>query len=820
MPATLPPRSPTVRTLAGIAGAIAIVAIGLLANNVVREMQILQSARAGSAQWSLAQAEVEFLDFAHAVSTFDEPPTTIKRRFDVFYSRIQTIEIAKVYQVLREDPTFATHLAHAHAFLDDAIPIIDLHDPEFLAQKDALRGLVDDARTTMRELSNSSIGIFAEKADAQREAIATTVQRLVTAMLVLIGALATSVIYLNRLNIRSIQRQRGQEETVTRMNTVIETSLDGIIVSDDAGRIIEFSKAAENIFGYTADEAIGRDVVSLIIPQEQRRAHRIDMDRLTGGGSTQVINAGRMRIDAMRKDGSVFPVELSIQTAKQHNTRIYVAYLRDLVQSVAAEQELVMARDAALAGEKLKTDFLATMSHEIRTPLNGLLGNLALMKETQLSPPQDRYIQNMDTSGRLLMNHISDVLDITRYEAGKLPIWIVPMNISILMQDIIDNQSAMAQTSNTTLSWHWIGQPRDWVMSDPDRVQLVLINVISNAVKFTNGGEVCVTAEVLASNDHTRICVRDTGPGMSPELTRHVFDDFVTGNPAYNREVGGTGLGLSIAKRFVKALGGTITVETALGQGSVFEVTFPMPVAEKPVDDYANVAVPEQPQNPLDILVIEDNDINRILAREMLENAGHTVSEAHNGETGVSTARNTRFDLIFMDISMPVMDGRTAARLIRQGHGKSANTPIVALTAHALPADLDSFVADGMVAALTKPLTKAGLLDVLRKVNSVLEICDDTTPFRSPAYAKLTKRFVAETDSFVEWAETLDLPLSEIAAQAHKAAGSAATFQLPDFAEHLSAIAIAARANDTAAVRAGLATLPQDWDTAKKGLST
>jgi len=631
-----------------------------------------------------------------------------------------------------------------------------------------------------------------------------------------------SVLYLNRLNFLNLQRQRAQEETVTRMNTVIETSLDGIIVTDEDGLVIEFSQAAESIFGYTAHEAIGQDIALLVIPQGDREAHRKAMKRVTRGGATHVIGAGRLRMEAMRKDGTTFPSELSIQTAKLHNHRIYVAFLRDVTSRVTAESDLVAARDAALAGERLKTDFLATMSHEIRTPLNGLLGNLSLMQDTALTARQERYVHDMETSGRLLMNHISDVLDITRYEAGKLPISIVPMNIAVVMQDIIDSLTAMAEASHTTLSYEWIGQDRNWVMSDPDRVQLVLINVVSNAVKFTNGGEVRVTSEIVKPSDHVQFCVHDTGPGMSADLIRHVFDDFVTGNPAYNRKVGGTGLGLSIAKRFVTALGGSITVESKLGQGSLFTVTFPMPPAAPPecASPPPTRATTVPPQDPRAILVIEDNDIIRALAGERLESVGHTVTQAHNGETGVSVARTTRFDLIFMDISMPVMDGRTAARLIREGHGKSAKTPIVALTAHALPADLASFVADdGMVATLTKPLTKAGLLDVLRKTTEACHPTDDTSAYRSPAYAKLKQRFIAETDSFITWAQTPNLSLQDIADEAHKAAGSASTFQVPDFAAQLVALTTAARAGDRPEVTAQIATLRRNWDKAQQMLA-
>lgn len=823
MPATTHKRTRIGRTLAGLAGLAALVAIGLLANNVAREMQSLRSARTDNAQWSLAQTEVEFLDFVNAVNQFEEEPDQIRRRFDIFYSRINTIEIARVYETLRAAPRFAEQLVLMRVFLDQAARIVDLPDPEFIAAQDELQDLTNSARVVMRQLSNSGLTNFAIGADKQRIALASTVTQLAVALVIFIGALATSILYLNRLNTINITRERTQKEIATRLNTIIDTSLDGIIVSDDMGKVIEFSRSAETIFGFTAKEAIGHDIADLIIPAPMRAAHHKGIVRIKQGGEHRLVGAGRMRMDALHKDGRHFPVELSIQAAELHNSAIFVAFLRDVSRTVAAEQELVMARDAALAGEKLKTDFVATMSHEIRTPLNGLLGNLALLHDTPLTEQQDRYVQNMETSGRLLMTHISDVLEITRYDAGKLPLSIVPMNISILVQDIIDNQTAMAETSDTILTWQWIGESRDWVLSDPDRVQLVLINLISNAVKFTSGGEVHVTAEVKpVSNkpDHIHFCVRDTGPGMAPELANRIFDDFVTGNAAYDREVGGTGLGLSIAKRFVDALGGTISVDTELGHGSVFEVCLPMPIADRPVDDYGSPqSVPQS--KPLSILLVDDNDINRILAREMLENAGHAVTEAHNGKSGVDAAADTAYDLILMDISMPVMDGRTAARMIRDGHGKSAQTPIVALTAHALPEDQAAFRADGMIATLTKPLSKKSLLNVLKTaaIPAPAPPNAEEDIYRSAAYGKLLQRFIAETDQFVSWAQTPHQSLDALADQAHKSAGSAATFQATRFAEALLDLSVAARAQDADLVKDALVTLPQDWARAKARLA-
>ncbi|MDP5360066.1 MAG: ATP-binding protein, partial [Paracoccaceae bacterium] len=330
------------------------------------------------------------------------------------------------------------------------------------------------------------------------------------------------------------------------------------------------------------------------------------MERMRKGGERHVVGKGRVRLDAKRANGEVFPVELALQSATTDQGQIFIAFLRDISHRVAAEAELVAARDKALASEKMKTDFLATMSHEIRTPLNGLLGNMSLLRDTPLNNLQDRYVGYMESSGRLLMSHISDVLDITRYDAGKLSTMTAPMNISALLQDIIDNQSSTASRNETRLEWGWDGPALHWINSDYDRLQQVMMNLIGNAVKFTKRGKVSVVLRKVTQDDDDQLHIEiaDTGPGISEDLATRIFDDFVTGNTAYDREVGGTGLGLSIAKRFVTALGGQIGVNSVEGKGSTFWVQLPVTPALAP-NGAEQPAEIQAPTRPLNVLLVE-----------------------------------------------------------------------------------------------------------------------------------------------------------------------------------------------------------------------
>jgi PAS domain S-box-containing protein len=438
--------------LLGIVGVAAILYTTIA---VARDLRLLNSARSDNVQWSLSQAEVEFLEYEMhlAMVTGEAEPDlkTLRREFDIFYSRITTLRQASTYEGLRDLPAFSRNLKIVETFLSRSVDRIDAPDTELIGQLPELLPLAKDIRPNVRMLANSGLNYFAEDSDRRRTNVAVTLAKLagaVTALLVTLLILALYLAYLNK------QNERRRAETVqasARMKTVTSTALDAVIVSDSNGRILDFNAAAEQIFGHSVQDAIGADLGEMIVPDHHRTAHSVGMARLRANGEKRVVGKGRFKLEAKRANGEIFPVELAIQSAETDEGEIFIAFLRDISHRAKAEAELVAARDRALAGEKAKTDFLATISQEIRTPLNGLLGNLALLRDTRLSAKQMRSVKNMETSGKLLMSHISDVLDITKYDAGKLRLRPVAMNISTLLQDIVDNQSGAAAANNTTL---------------------------------------------------------------------------------------------------------------------------------------------------------------------------------------------------------------------------------------------------------------------------------------------------------------------------------------------------------------------------------
>ena len=803
-----------------------------LADSVADDLSNLESAQSDNQQWTITQTEVEFLEFTNVLAAVaidqDLPLVDLRRRFDIFYSRITTLERARVYQVLKEDPTYLSQLTSLRAFLNEAVGVIDLPDDQARAELPTLVSLTEELRPTVRQLANRALMLFAELSEDRRTEFSQTLLKLALAVLLLLVALSLTVLYMRRLAIQASTGRIQAMQEASRTETVIETALDGVIVADLDGKILRFNAAAERIFGHTAEEVIGRDLGPLIVPDHMRDAHAAGMQRMRDGGERRVVGKGRVQLEAIRKGGEAFPVELAIQTAETDQGKVFIAFLRDVSASVRAEQALVEARDQALAADRLKTEFLATMSHEIRTPLNGLLGNLTLIQDTRLSPTQKRYVQNMSTSGDLLLRHVSDVLDLSRYDVDSLDLLQVPVNLSRLIQSIVDSQSGPAASNNTVIEWRWLDEPHDWVVSDPDALQHIFMNLVSNAVKFTRNGRVSISVDATKREDDAYdyiFHVSDTGQGISDELKARIFEDFVTGTVAYDRDVGGTGLGLGIVRRSVSALGGEIDVESEKGVGSTFEVrlTLEKTTAVEPSEvDHSGVAtVPS-----LSILIVEDNEINRAVARELLARDGHKTIEANDGAAALEAAAKQRFDLILMDISMPVMDGRAATRAIRRGAGLNSETPILALTANAMKSEQDAFMTDGMNGIIMKPLSPQSLRSELQRVfgeeddqsgqsddlahhNQMREVMSEHD------YQALRARFVAQVEDLHKLITGHAPPeLAHIAEESHKIAGSASVFGAMDYAEALRRIEHAAKRGDADAVKAGTKALPEKWEAA------
>ena len=385
-------------------------------------------------------------------------------------------------------------------------------------------------------------------------------------------------------------------------------------------------------------------------------------------------------------------------------------------------EELEAARDRANAANDAKSSFLGVISHELRTPMNGVLGAAQLLGATPLEPMQREYLSIIRNSGDNLLSLLNDILDMTKIEAGKMTFEIVDVSVDDLHKRVTGPFQAQAEAKGLTFSTRFEGDIPSVVRGDPLRVCQVIHNLLSNAVKFTDRGDVTyvVRGERLAE-DRVRFdfAVTDSGAGISPEDLARLFQPFTHVDGSSTRRFGGTGLGLTIARRMANIMNGDISVTSTVGAGSTF--TFSV---ESEVVEWARQAAVEPVHaevvdgQALNVLVVEDHPVNRMILEAWLGSAGHAALSAENGQIAIDMAADEAFDLIIMDVNMPVMDGLTATRAIRAGEGANRETPIVVLSASARSEDHAAGLDAGADAYLNKPIDFAALAELMNRVGA------------------------------------------------------------------------------------------------------
>jgi two-component system, sensor histidine kinase and response regulator len=546
--------------------------------------------------------------------------------------------------------------------------------------------------------------------------------------------------YLRRTEAEA-ELRRGE----ARKAAMLAAALDAIITIDHQERILEFNPAAERIFGYARAAALGQRLSELIIPPAYRAAHRRGMQHYLASGEGPVLGR-RVELPALRADGSEFPAEISIVPTVLDGRPIFTGYLRDITERKRAEQEIlqlnrdleqrVAARTAELhsanaqlaRAAKLKDEFFATVSHELRTPLSGVIGIIELLAETPLDEKQRHYARVARTSADLLRDVINDILDYSRIEAGQLQLERVDFNPAEVVHEVISLLSLQAADKGLDLRCRLDAGVDAWLSGDRGRLRQVLVNLVANAVKFTERGAVVVRVAVVRGGvgsrewseetTHLRFTVSDSGIGIPRDRLDRLFQAFSQVDASTSRRYGGSGLGLAICRRLTELMGGTIGVESVPGQGSTFWFTVPLspPQAPRPRQgsERDGAPAPGAPSRPLRILLAEDNAANQLVATALLQSAGHSVRVVPDGRQALAAHAEERFDLILMDVQMPQVDGLQATREIRRREaGRQAHTPIIAVTAHAGKGDLDRFLAAGMDSCLTKPLARRELAGVL-----------------------------------------------------------------------------------------------------------
>ena len=639
----------------------------------------------------------------------------VRRRFDILYSRIQVLTKARIFQQLRETPGGREPVLALELFLAEVTPLIDGPDADLTAALGQIEERIADLSDTSRTFAVEAVQFFSEVSDQERARLVRVLSLTAAAGVLLICVLIVMLIYITRQNQTAEERAAEIERSRKLLNAINEAALDAIIVADIDGIILGWNSAAEKIFGYSQEMAIGSNLAATIIPDQYRELHLEGLKRFVTAGTKRVVDAGRVELTALRADGSEFPVEMAIAASSNNKSPIFIAYLRDISARRAAQQQLLEARDAALTADKAKSEFLAVMSHEMRTPLNGVLGVLELLQGTSLNAKQRKYVETAVFSGEVLLHHINDVLDLSRIDAGKMTFANEPIDLSEIVDQVLEIGRPGVEANGNKITKS-IGPGLTGFLGDAHRIRQVLLNLVGNAGKFTHDGRILVSIAILGGSEESveiEFAVTDSGIGLPEHQRNYVFDDFITLDSSFNRSNTGTGLGLAMCRRIVNGMGGVIGVTDGFEGGSRF--WFRLTLARSKFALHVGNSEPKtQALTPAKrILIIEDNDINRMVVGEILESVGHEVFEARTGHEGIVASQDKHFDLIFMDISMPGIDGIETTKRIRSGSGPNSDTPIVGLTAHVMPEVPDAVIAAGMQTCLSKPVRRNELLQVI-----------------------------------------------------------------------------------------------------------
>ncbi len=516
------------------------------------------------------------------------------------------------------------------------------------------------------------------------------------------------------------EREQAFRVSEGRLRTTVEAALDCIICIDKDGCITEFNSAAERTFGYSRDEVIGKEMGPLIVPPAYRDMHDRGMQRYFETGEGPLLGK-RIEVVAMHRDQTEFPCELALEASGSGDDILFVAYLRDITEQRKQSDALHSAREKAEAANKAKDEFLAMMTHEIRTPLNGVLGILGLLQDTKLDTEQHDYVRAARTSGDILLQILNDILDYSKMDAGKLELEDAPLRLQSVIEPVGQILAPRLESKKLDFRVGIAPELPECIIGDLGRIRQVLLNLVNNAVKFTEKGYISVSVKKVDTlfgepNEGVMFEVTDTGVGISEEKHDQLFVEFNQLDASYARKFGGTGLGLAICRELVELMGGMIDFRSKIGEGSTFYFTIPLVEGDpSELDDDENAQSLVDQSRSCRVLVAEDNATNSMIVKLMLEKAGHRVDTAMDGEEAVQAVKSLPYDVVLMDVNMPEMDGFQATRLIREMPEPRCNVPIIALTALAMEGDKQRVLDSGMDGYMTKPVSRQQLLMAVQR---------------------------------------------------------------------------------------------------------
>ncbi|MBV8844236.1 MAG: response regulator [Bryobacterales bacterium] len=609
-----------------------------------------------------------------------------------------------------------------------------------------------------------------------------------------------------------VERKNAEQE----LDRYFTLSLDMLCIANNDGYFVRVNPAWQHTLGYSSEELTASPFLDFVHP-EDRAATVAEMERLAKGEDT-ISFENRYRA----KDGSYRWMLWNATPFVQE--RLIYAAARDITGRKLDEAKILQLREEAETANRAKSEFLARMSHEIRTPLNVVIGMGDLLERTALNTEQRQYVRIFQRAGGELLTRINDVLDLSKAESGRITLEDIDFNLSEVIEAVVEMMSMRAQQKGIQLRSE-VGEEAPWrLRGDPDRLRQVLINLMANAIKFTDKGSVVLRVEPdpeRPAPGALRFSVSDTGIGIPHENLDSVFEAFRQADVSITRKYGGSGLGLAISKRLVELMNGSIWAESPPGGGATFYFTaqfglagpaLPTPVEGPP----ETVPQPAGPFRGLRILLADDSEENRFLVVEYLKHSGCEIDSAENGQVAVEKFCSGAYGLVLMDLQMPVMDGFTATRRMRGWEAEQVRqpTPILALTASALSTELQHALDAGCTAYLRKPVRLLTLVEAIGRYAAKTTTCETVSPNRIQIHADQRLRSVIpgylqsrrdDVRSIQEALERIDY--EQIRRLGHKMHGSGGGYGFPQITEIGEALERAGQERNANAIRSNVAKL-------------